>query len=74
MRDRANEVRIRINDGITVPQVRLIDENGEQLGIKSIRFAQDYAAEHEPRPRRGGRSGRPARLPGHELQQVPLRA
>ena len=25
MRDRANEVRIRINDGITVPQVRLID-------------------------------------------------
>ena len=36
MRDRANEVRIRINDGITVPQVRLIDEKGEQLGIKPI--------------------------------------
>jgi len=46
MRDRANEVRIRINDGITVPQVRLIDEKGQQLGIKPIRFAQDYAAEH----------------------------
>ena len=45
MRDRANEVRIRINDGITVPQVRLIDEDGEQLGIKPIRFAQDYAAD-----------------------------
>ncbi len=45
MRDRANEVRIRINDGITVPQVRLIDEKGQQLGIKPIRFAQDYAAE-----------------------------
>ena len=45
MRDRANEPRIRINDGITVPQVRLIDENGEQLGIKPIRFAQDYAAD-----------------------------
>ena len=45
MRDRANEPRIRINDGITVPQVRLIDEKGEQLGIKPIRFAQDYAAE-----------------------------
>ena len=29
MRERANEPRIRINDGITVPQVRLIDENGE---------------------------------------------
>jgi translation initiation factor IF-3 len=46
MRDRANEVRIRINDGITVPQVRLIDEKGQQLGIKPIRFAQDYAADH----------------------------
>ncbi len=45
MRDRANEVRIRINDGITVPQVRLIDEKGQQLGIKPIRFAQDYAAD-----------------------------
>lgn len=46
MRDRANEPRIRINDGITVPQVRLISETGEQLGIKPTRFAQDYAAEH----------------------------
>jgi translation initiation factor IF-3 len=45
MRDRANEIRIRINDGITVPEVRLIDEEGEQLGIKSISFAQDYASE-----------------------------
>lgn len=45
MRDRANEPRIRINDGITVPQVRLISETGEQLGIKPIRFAQDYAAD-----------------------------
>jgi translation initiation factor IF-3 len=45
MRDRANEPRTRINDGITVPQVRLIDENGEQLGIKPIGFAQDYAAD-----------------------------
>jgi translation initiation factor IF-3 len=45
MRDRANEVRIRINDGITVPEVRLIDEEGEQLGIKSISFAQEYASE-----------------------------
>ena len=45
MRDRANEVQIRINDGITVPQVRLIDEDGEQLGIKPTSFAQEYAAE-----------------------------
>jgi translation initiation factor IF-3 len=46
MRDRANEPLIRINDGITVPQVRLIDEKGQQLGVQSIKFAQDYAAEH----------------------------
>ncbi len=45
MRDRANEPRIRINDGITVPQVRLIDEKGQQMGVKPIRFAQEYAAE-----------------------------
>ncbi len=45
MRDRANEPRIRINDGITVAQVRLISETGEQLGVKPIRFAQDYAAD-----------------------------
>jgi translation initiation factor IF-3 len=45
MRDRANEPRIRINDGITVPQVRLISETGEQLGIKPVRFAQEYAAD-----------------------------
>ena len=45
MRERANEPRTRINDGITVPQVRLVDENGEQLGVKPIRFAQDYAAD-----------------------------
>lgn len=45
MRDRANEPLIRINDGITVPQVRLIDEKGQQLGIKPTRFAQQYAAE-----------------------------
>jgi len=45
MRDRANEIRIRINDAITVPEVRLIDEEGEQLGIKPIGFAQEYASE-----------------------------
>jgi translation initiation factor IF-3 len=44
-RERAAESRIRINDGITAPQVRLIDEEGEQLGIKPIAFAQDYAAD-----------------------------
>ena len=36
MRDRANEVRIRINDGITVPQVRLIDEKGEPVSYTHL--------------------------------------
>jgi translation initiation factor IF-3 len=43
-RQRGPDTRIRINDGITVPRVRLIDEKGAQLGIKEIREAQDYAA------------------------------
>ncbi|HSL96476.1 MAG TPA: translation initiation factor IF-3 [Thermoleophilia bacterium] len=42
---RDNEPRTRINDAIRVREVRLIDENGQQLGIKPIRFAQDYANE-----------------------------
>jgi translation initiation factor IF-3 len=42
---RDNEPRTRINDAIRVREVRLIDENGQQLGIKPIRFAQDYASE-----------------------------
>ncbi len=34
----------RINDGIRVPRVRLIDDDGAQLGIKPVREALDYAA------------------------------
>jgi translation initiation factor IF-3 len=33
----------RINDAIRVPRVRLIDEDGSQLGIKSTDEARDYA-------------------------------
>jgi translation initiation factor IF-3 len=33
----------RINDAIRVPRVRLIDEDGTQLGIKSSDEARDYA-------------------------------
>ena len=43
-RDRQPDTRIRINDAIRVDKVRLIDEKGQQLGIKSITEAQDYAA------------------------------
>jgi len=44
-RNRIAEPRIRINDGIITDQVRLIDENGQQAGIKPLRVALDYAAE-----------------------------
>ena len=33
----------RINDGIRAPQVRLVDEDGAQIGIKSTKDAIDYA-------------------------------
>jgi translation initiation factor IF-3 len=45
-RDRRSlEPRIRINDGITASEIRLIDENGAQAGIKTLRQALDYALE-----------------------------
>jgi translation initiation factor IF-3 len=40
---RRPEPQTRINDAIRVPRVRLIDENGEQLGIKGTDEARDYA-------------------------------
>ena len=43
-RPKGPDTRIRINDGIYADRVRLIDENGAQMGIKTIREAQDYAA------------------------------
>jgi len=38
-----NRDTTRINDAIRVPRVRLIDEDGSQLGIKSTDDARDYA-------------------------------
>ncbi len=38
-----NRDTTRINDAIRVPRVRLIDEDGAQLGIKSTEEARDYA-------------------------------
>jgi translation initiation factor IF-3 len=40
---RPQEPTTRINEGIRVPQVRLIDENGAQVGIKSTDDAMKYA-------------------------------
>src|ERR1700746_1097864 len=33
----------RINDAIRVPRVRLVDDNGTQLGIKTTDEAREYA-------------------------------
>jgi translation initiation factor IF-3 len=40
---RRPEPQTRINDAIRVPRVRLIGENGEQLGIKQTDEAREYA-------------------------------
>jgi translation initiation factor IF-3 len=40
---RRPEPQTRINDAIRVPRVRLIDEKGEQLGIKQTDEAREYA-------------------------------
>jgi translation initiation factor IF-3 len=40
---RRPEPQTRINDAIRVSRVRLIDENGEQLGIKQTDEAREYA-------------------------------
>ena len=40
---RRPEPQTRINDAIRVPRVRLIDEDGEQLGIKTTDEAREYA-------------------------------
>jgi translation initiation factor IF-3 len=41
--DRAPVPQARINEMIRAPKVRLIDENGEQLGIKESDEAREYA-------------------------------
>ncbi len=40
---RRPEPQTRINESIRVPRVRLIDENGEQLGVKQTDEAREYA-------------------------------
>ena len=55
-------------------EVRLVGEDGEQIGIKTTDEAREYAYAEESRPRRGGSAGRPARRAGDGLREVPLRA
>ena len=40
---RRPEPQTRINDAIRVPRVRLVDEEGQQLGIKKTDEAREYA-------------------------------
>ena len=40
-------VSARINEQIGVPRVRLIGEDGEQLGIKAVGEAREYAYAHD---------------------------
>jgi translation initiation factor IF-3 len=42
-REREREVQTRINEMIRVREVLLIDESGENLGVKQIQEAQQYA-------------------------------
>jgi translation initiation factor IF-3 len=44
---RTPRVSARINDEISAPQVRLIDEHGEQLGIRDTAGAIAYAEAHD---------------------------
>lgn len=44
---RGGNKRARINDQITVPEVRLIDEEGEQVGVVSIKDALEKAQAKE---------------------------
>jgi translation initiation factor IF-3 len=37
----------RINERIRVPEVRLIDEKGEQVGVVKVEEALEYAREHD---------------------------
>jgi len=41
----AKEKQVRINDNITAPEVRLIDQDGEQIGIVSLEVARQRAAD-----------------------------
>lgn len=41
------ELKVRVNERIRVPQVRVVDENGNQLGVMPIEKAKQLALEKE---------------------------
>ena len=57
-----------------MPEVRLIGDDGNQIGVVSTRRGAPLRAGARPRPRRGGRRRPPARLPRARLLEVQVRA
>ena len=64
----------RINERIRVPEVRLIDENGEQVGVVKTDEALEYARERDLDLVEIARRGEPAGLPRARLLEVQVRA
>ena len=58
---------------IKVKEVRVIDAEGEQLGILDTREAIKKAEEAGARPGRSGADGKAAGLPDHGLREVQIR-
>ena len=53
----------RINERIRVPEVRLIDENGQQLGVMPTDKALRYAQDRGPQVHHGNKSEQPLGSP-----------
>jgi hypothetical protein len=64
---------IRINDRIRAREIRVIDENGEQMGILPPFEALKIARERGPRPGGSFAHRRTAGLPHPGLRPLPLR-
>ena len=64
----------RINERIRVPEVRLIGEDGNQIGVVSRDEALTLRPAARPRPGRGRRRGAAAGLPRARLLEVQVRA
>ena len=57
-----------------MPEVRLIDDEGNQIGVLKTADALELRAGARTRPRRGRARGAPAGVPGARLLQVQVRA
>ena len=64
----------RINERIRVPEVRLIGDDGNQIGVIKTRRGAGVRPGARPRPRGGRPGGPPAGLPRARLLEVQVRA